>query len=80
MTRDAVWPILTEVFHDFFDDDEIALTDETTADDVEDWDSVSHVQLIVAIEERFGIKFKTGELAGFKNVGEMVTVIAARAA
>ena len=79
MNRDAVWPPLTKVFHDVFDDDEITISDQTTANDVEDWDSISHVQLIVAIEERFRIKFKTGELAGLKNVGEMVTLIAERA-
>lgn len=75
-----VWSELTKVFHEVFDDDEITLGEQTTADDIEDWDSVTHVQLIVAIEEHFGIRFKTGELTGLKNVGALVEVIQARVA
>lgn len=74
--EEAVWERLTRVFRDVFDDDEITLTAETTAYDIEDWDSLSNIQLLVAIEKDFnGIKFSTGEVANMKNVGEMVDVI-----
>jgi acyl carrier protein len=82
MTTDAaradVWTGLTDVFHAVFGDDTIVLTPETTARDVEGWDSITHVQLVVAIEERFGVHFNTGETAGLKNVGQMVELITAR--
>ena len=54
------------------------LTDETTADDVEEWDSLSHVQLIVAIEKAFGIKFTSNEILGWNNVGELIDAIEKR--
>jgi acyl carrier protein len=56
--------------------DEVALTDSTTADDIEEWDSLSHVQLVVAIEKAFGIKFTALEIMKWKNVGELVDSIA----
>ena len=58
---------------DVFDLDELELTDETSANDIEEWDSLSHIQLIVAIEKAFGIKFTSLEIMKWRNVGEMVT-------
>lgn len=78
MRTEEIWQALTQVFHDVFDDDEIVIGDETTADQVEDWDSITNVELIVSIEERFGIRFNTGEVAGLENVGQMVSLIEAR--
>jgi len=66
---------LTELFRDVFDDPSIALTPTTTAADIEGWDSFAHVNLIVAIELHFGLKFRTAEIEGLRNVGEMVRVI-----
>jgi len=66
---------LQEVFRDVFDDDEIELTDETTADDIDAWDSLTHVQLIVAVEKAFGLKFSTVEVMKLKNVGEFIALI-----
>lgn len=66
---------LTEVFRDVFDDDSISLTPETTAADIRDWDSVSHVNLVVSIETRLRIKFKTVELESLHNVGHLVRLI-----
>lgn len=66
---------LQEVFCDVFDDDEIELTDETTADDIDAWDSLTHVQLIVAVEKAFGLKFSTVEVMKLKNVGEFIALI-----
>jgi len=62
---------VTTVFKDVLDIDEIELKYETTANDVEDWDSLTHIQLIVAIEKHFNIRFNSGEIQSFKNVGEM---------
>ena len=66
---------LTEVFQDVFDDDELELFDEMTAEDVEDWISLTHIQLIVAVEKKFGVKFTTVEVMKLKNVGEFIALI-----
>lgn len=66
---------LTDIFRDVFDDDTIVLTPETTAADIHDWDSANHVNLIVAIEVRMKIKFKTVELESLHNVGHLVSAI-----
>lgn len=78
MTREEVFEGLNEVFQDVFDDDTIEVQEETTADDIEDWDSFEHINLIVAIEKKFQIKFKMGEVAKLKNVSEMVDLILER--
>ena len=66
---------LQEVFRDVFDDDSIVIFDEMAAKDVEEWDSLKHVQLIVATENEFHITFKTAEVMDLKNVGEFMTLI-----
>ncbi|MDY1045862.1 acyl carrier protein [Pseudomonas coleopterorum] len=66
---------LTELFRDLFDDESLELNDDTTADQVEGWDSQMHVMLIVAAEQRFGIKFRTAELESLRNVGQFVQLI-----
>lgn len=78
MSREEVFEKLNEVFRDVFDDESIVVTDTTTANDIEDWDSLEHINLIVAIENKFQIKFKMNEVTGLKNVGEMVDVIVGR--
>lgn len=80
MSREEVFEKLNEVFRDVFDDESIEVVDKTTAEDIEDWDSLEHINLIVAIENKFGIKFKMNEVTGLKNVGEMVDVILGRIA
>jgi acyl carrier protein len=70
-----IYSQLTSIFHDLFDDDSIVLTPETTAQDVEDWDSFNHINLIVAVEAKFDIKFKTAELEELHNVGHLVQMI-----
>jgi acyl carrier protein len=62
---------MTGIFREVFDDDAIEIKDSTTATDIDGWDSLSHVNLIIAIEERFKIKFGTKELLTFKNVGDL---------
>ena len=74
MERKEVFERLNEVFSDVFDD-EITLSDQTCADDIEEWDSLEHINLMVAIESEFHFKFSMKEVNGFKNVGEMVDAI-----
>lgn len=78
MTKEEVYVQLNEVFQDVFDDDEIVVNAETTSDDIEDWDSLEHINLVVAIEKKFNIKFSMGEVNTMKNVGEMVGFILER--
>lgn len=77
MTRETIYEKLNEVFQDVFDDDSITVNAETTADDIEDWDSLEHINLVSAVEKEFGIKFTMAQVVGMKNVGEMVDVILA---
>ena len=63
---------LTEVFRDVFDDDSITISPATTSADIEDWDSIEHINLIGAVEDEFGLRFKMKEVSGMKNVGEMI--------
>jgi acyl carrier protein len=63
---------LTLIFRDVLENDDINLTETTTAKDVEEWDSLTHIQIIVGIEKKFKIKFGSMEILNWKNVGEMV--------
>ena len=76
MERTDIFDKLNDIFVDVLDLDEVELTDATTADDIEEWDSLSHVQLVVAIEKAFGVKFTALEIMKWKNVGELVDSIA----
>ncbi len=78
MTEADVLKELTAVFHDVFDDDSIVLSPEMTANDIDGWDSQTHVMLTVAAEQRFGIKYKTAELESLRNVGHFAQVISAK--
>lgn len=78
MTRKEVFEKLNNVFCDVFDDDSIVLTEETNSNDIEDWDSLEQINLIVAIEKEFNIKFEISEVNKMKNVGEMVDTIMTR--
>lgn len=71
---------LTRVFHTVFDNDSIELTPELTADDVDEWDSLSHINLMIAIELEFGIEFEQSEIQNFANVGELLASIAEKTA
>ena len=71
---------LQEIFRDLFDNDDIVLTDETSAKDIAGWDSLNNVKLLVRIEKKLGIRFSTGEVVALKNIGEMVALLQRRAA
>ena len=75
MTRENVYEKLNEIFRDVFDDEDITVNDATTADDIEDWDSLEHINLVVAVEEEFSFKIPMGKVVTMKNVGEMVDII-----
>jgi len=67
---------LTDVFHEVFEDQSIIPTPRMTAGDVKEWDSFNHINLMVAIETRFKIKFKTAEMEALRDVGHLVDIIA----
>lgn len=75
MGKEELFDKLNEVFRDVFDDEDIMVTDATTADDIEDWDSLEHINLMSAVEQEFGIKFSMGQIVTMKNVGEMANII-----
>lgn len=75
MERKEIFERLNEIFNDVLDLDDVELTDSTCADDIVEWDSLSHIQLIVAIEKAFGVKFSSREIMKWVNVGEMVDTI-----
>jgi acyl carrier protein len=78
MEEQKIYNRLEEVFTDVFDLDDVDLDDDTTADDIDEWDSLEHINLIEAVEKEFGMKFKMGEVSTMKNVGEMVKIIKSR--
>lgn len=78
MNEEEIFERLNEVFRDVFDDESICVTKETTANDIEDWDSLEHINLVVAVEKEFGFKFNMNEVTSMKNVGEMVRIIEER--
>ena len=69
---------LNDVFRDVFDDDSLTVTAATTAADIEDWDSLSHITLVSAVEDEFRMKFSMKEVVEMKNVGEMAAIVEAR--
>ena len=78
MSTEEIYEQLNEVFRDVFDDDTIEVNDQTTSRDIEDWDSLEHINLIAAIETQFGMKFTMGQVVTMKNVGEMVDIISSQ--
>jgi acyl carrier protein len=75
MTHELVLEKLTLIFRDVLDQEHLVLKKETTANDVEDWDSLSHISIISSIESEFRMKFSLAEIQKLKNVGEMVELI-----
>ncbi|MBQ8605527.1 MAG: acyl carrier protein [Clostridia bacterium] len=73
--RDEIFERLNEVFRDVFDDEEITVNDETTAADIDGWDSLMHITLISAVEDEFDISFNMKDVVKMKNVGDMADLI-----
>jgi acyl carrier protein len=80
MQQQEIYTQLTTIFHDLFDDDTIVLNPGLTAADVPEWDSFNHINLIVAIEARFGVKFQTAELESMQTVGHLADLIQSKLA
>ncbi len=76
--EEKIYERLNAIFRDVFDDDEIEVVAETNSETIEDWDSLEHINLVVAIEKEFGLKFSMDEVTGMANVGEMVEIIKTR--
>ncbi len=75
MTAEQILKDLEEIFRDNFDDDDIVLTRETTADDIEDWDSLEQINLLTTIGKKYGVKFSIDDVKGLANVGDMVDLV-----
>lgn len=78
MNKNEIIERLTEIFRDVFDDESIVITPSTTSADIEDWDSIEHINLVGAVEDEFGFRFRMKEVSGMKNVGEMIDIISER--
>lgn len=78
MNKNEIIPRLNEVFRDIFGDPSLSVNENTTSSDIEDWDSLEHINLIAAVENEFGLRFKMREVSGMKNVGEMIAIISER--
>ena len=72
---DAIYEKLDEVFRQVFDDPSLSVRPETTADDIEEWDSMTHINLIMAVELAFGIEFENAEIRKFRDVGDMAEAV-----
>jgi acyl carrier protein len=75
MDRAQIYSKLTAIFREVLDEDDLGLKPETTADDVDGWDSLSHIRLVLAVSKAFGIKFSASEIGSLKNVGELAELI-----
>lgn len=75
MDRIDILKRVVDIFREELEQEDLELTDETTAEDVEGWDSLSHVQLVAALEEAFGIEFKSREILSWDNVGDLIDSI-----
>lgn len=78
MSREEIMEKVNEIFRDVFDDEELIITDSTNSDDIEDWDSLEHISLIISMEKEFDMKFDIKEVNKLENVGQMVDMIKAK--
>lgn len=78
MQQTAIYDTLTSIFRDTFDDPELVLSPKLTADDVEGWDSLYHIRLMLNVQEAFSIKFSALEIGNLKNVGDLANLIEAK--
>jgi acyl carrier protein len=78
-SSDEILEAVREIMIDVFDVDDLQITPATTADDIEEWDSLSHVRLLVTVERKFGVKFTNSEIESLKSVGDLVRIIQSKA-
>ena len=79
MQQAEIYGKLAAIFRDVFDEDDLSLTPATTADDVDGWDSLTHIRLVLAVSKAFGVKFSASEIGNLKNVGEFAALIEKKA-
>ena len=72
---DALWGTLTNVFRDTFDDEDLTIKPETTADDIDGWDSLTHIRLMLSVERAFGIRLSASEIGKLKKVGDLADLV-----
>jgi acyl carrier protein len=75
MEASSIYDQLTGIFRDVFDDEDLVVTPEMTAADVEEWDSLNHIKLVLSVEKNFGLRFSAAEVGSLVNVGEFVNLI-----
>jgi acyl carrier protein len=80
MSHETILKRLSEIVGDILGLDDLSLTEEMTADQVEGWDSISNVAIMVGVEKAFGMRLRTGEMATLKNVGDLMRAVAERSA
>ena len=80
MDSDDIYPRLTAIMRDVFDDEAVVARPDLTADDVEEWDSLSHLRLIMTVQKAFGVKFSAAEVGGLSKVGDLASLIQAKTA
>ena len=78
-SRSVLFSRLLNIFQEVFDDDSIELSDRTTADDIEEWDSLNHITLVLSIEKEFGVILNAAEVGSLENVGQMIDLLMTRA-
>jgi acyl carrier protein len=78
-SRSELFSRLLNIFQEVFDDDSIELSDRTTADDIEEWDSLNHITLVLSIEKEFGVILNAAEVGSLENVGQMIDLLMTRA-
>lgn len=78
MDEPQIYAQLTTVFQDVFDDDSLEVTPGLSAKDVDGWDSLTHIRLLLSVEKKFNVKFTTSEIGRLENVGDLVTLIEAK--
>lgn len=80
MQADLVYAKLTTIFHEVFDDESLVLRPDLTADDVDDWDSLSHLRMIMTVQTAFGIKLSASEIGQLRNVGDLAAIVQSKTA
>ena len=75
MTRSEIFDVVQEVFRDIFDDEGLTINADTNSQEIDEWDSLNHINLVCAIEQELNVSFALGELEDLKNVGEMIDLL-----
>ena len=74
--KESIFKTVQDIFRDVFDDEELVISNTTSPEEIEEWDSLNHINLVLSIEKALNIRFMTGEIQSLKNVGEMVDLLA----